>query len=159
MNTLMKSICTFFFLIAFTNISYGQNSKREKIEQLKIAFITNELELTSEEEEKFWPIYNEMESKIRVEKRKQRKIEQELREYHATLSGDENKAKAMAVFESEKQEIEVKKTYYTKIGAQIGYSKATKLLSLEQKFKRELMQQLKENRPPSNQAKPRPNRN
>ena len=30
----------------------------EKIEALRIAFITNKLALTSTESEKFWPIYN-----------------------------------------------------------------------------------------------------
>jgi len=37
--------------------------KKEKIDALKVAFITNELPLTSSEAEKFWPIFNAFEDK------------------------------------------------------------------------------------------------
>lgn len=149
MNTIMKSIAAVTLVLFMIPNTFGQEGKREvtkekreKIEQLKISFITTELALTTEEAEKFWPIYNEMEGKIKVEKKAQRSLENELRENHATLTEIENKSKVLAVFESEQKEITIKREYFTKIGDKIGYTKATKLLSLEQKFKRELMSQL-----------------
>ena len=36
---------------------------REKFRSIKIAYFTEELELTSEEAEKFWPVYNEYDKK------------------------------------------------------------------------------------------------
>lgn len=149
MNTIVKSIAAVALVLFFIPSTFGQESKRaaskekkEKIEALKISFITTELALTSEESEKFWPIYNELESKIKVEKKAQRSIEKELRENHATLSDTENKTKVLALLDSEQKEIAIKREYYSKIGDKIGYAKSTKLLSLEQKFKRELMSQL-----------------
>ena len=42
---------------------FAQNSrldkKREKIEVQKVAFITTQLELTTEEAQAFWPLHNE----------------------------------------------------------------------------------------------------
>ena len=118
--------------------------KREKIEALKISFITTELELTPEEAEKFWPVYNEMEAKIKQEKKAKRAIVSDLKANQATLSDSDKKAKVMEMYDSEQKEIEVRKEYFTKIGDKIGYTKATKLLSAEAKFKRELMKRLKE---------------
>jgi Spy/CpxP family protein refolding chaperone len=37
--------------------------KKEQIKALKVAFITNELALTSEEATKFWPLFNAFEEK------------------------------------------------------------------------------------------------
>jgi len=149
MNTIVKTIAALTLVLFIVPTTFGQEikqvvskEKREKIEALKISFITTELALTPEESEKFWPIYNEMESKIKTEKKNQRKIEQELRVNHSTLTEAENKTKVLSLFDSEQKEISIKREYYSKIGDKIGYSKSTKLLSLEQKFKRELMSQL-----------------
>ena len=37
--------------------------KKEKIEAMKVAYLTNELELTVEESQAFWPVYNELQDK------------------------------------------------------------------------------------------------
>ena len=161
MSTIIKSISAVILVLCMTPNSFGQENnremkkeKKEKIEQMKISFITDELELSPDEAQKFWPIYNEMESKIKGEKKSQRKLEKELRENPATLSDADNKTKVTAIFDSEQKEIAIKREYYNKIGEQIGYKKSTKLLSLEQKFKRELMKQLKEKKQVGSQSQP-----
>ncbi len=153
MNTIVKSIAALTLVLFMVPSSFGQEGKRpaakekkEKIEALKISFITTELALTTEEAEKFWPIYNELETKIKAEKKTQRALEKDLRENHATLTDTEKKTKVLALFDAEQKEIALKREYYSKIGDKIGYSKSTKLLSLEQKFKRELMSQLNKDR-------------
>ncbi|MDX2360518.1 MAG: hypothetical protein QNK23_06910 [Crocinitomicaceae bacterium] len=113
--------------------------KKDKIEQLKIAFITTELALTSEEAEKFWPIYNEMAAAIKAENKLQKKIGKELRNPAQELSEADYKKKSSAILDSQIKEAQLKKEYHDKFAAIIGYKKATKLLSLEQRFKRELL--------------------
>lgn len=53
------------FILLFTLASYSQEhkEKRERIKALKVSFITTELNLTSEESAKFWPVYNAFEEK------------------------------------------------------------------------------------------------
>ena len=41
-----------------------RQAERETIQAQKVAFITQETGLTTDEAEKFWPLYNEMEKKI-----------------------------------------------------------------------------------------------
>ena len=37
--------------------------KKEKMEAMRVGFITQKLDLTSEEAQKFWPVYNEFQKK------------------------------------------------------------------------------------------------
>ncbi|MDO5989650.1 sensor of ECF-type sigma factor [Flavivirga amylovorans] len=65
MKKIILPTLLFFFLL---NTSAQQN--REKIKALKISFITEKLDLTEQEAQKFWPIYNnyyKATSKIRHE--------------------------------------------------------------------------------------------
>ena len=61
-----KNNLTLLLLFLFSIISYAQpriKEKREQIKALKVAFITNELSLTSEEAAAFWPLYNAYDNK------------------------------------------------------------------------------------------------
>jgi len=53
------------FLISFSFSAQNgkMDEKREKIKAFKVSFLTTELELTSTEAEKFWPIYNAYDDK------------------------------------------------------------------------------------------------
>mgnify|MGYP003572295253 CR=1 FL=1 len=139
-----------FALLFVTPLGFAQEngdpelSKKEKIERLKIAFITKELDLSVEDSEKFWPVYNEMEKKIGEEKKARKKTANELKENLETLSEDEIKTKTTSVLDNDIKMAELKKEYNDKIATIIGYKKATKLLSLEARFKRELLKKLNE---------------
>lgn len=155
----MKTINLFrafslFGLLMLAQSAFGQHhgpkdpdERAEKIEQLKIAFFTKELDMTTEEAEKFWPIYNELDDKIKEEKKAQRKVAEELKKGLADMSDSDIKTKTNSIFDSEIKLAETRKEYNDKIADVIGYKKAAKLLSLEQRFKRELLNKLTE-RPP-----------
>jgi len=55
-------LCTSLFLLGF--LVRAQNGNR--LEALKIAYITNKLNLSPEEAQKFWPIYNSYALELRV---------------------------------------------------------------------------------------------
>ena len=56
----MKHIYTFFIVVFITSSVFSQKrgENKEKIKALKIAYLTEKLDLSSNEAEKFWPIYN-----------------------------------------------------------------------------------------------------
>jgi Spy/CpxP family protein refolding chaperone len=68
-------------LIVLSSLSfYGQESKKEKIKALKIAYVTKDLNLSGTEAEKFWPIYNAFDDKqFDLRMVKMRKIRRELK--------------------------------------------------------------------------------
>ena len=74
-----KHFITVLFLMCSITF-YSQENKKEKIKALKIAYITKDLNLSSSEAEKFWPVYNSFDDKqsdLRMVK--MRKIRKELK--------------------------------------------------------------------------------
>ncbi|HET8837916.1 MAG TPA: hypothetical protein VFM82_02855 [Flavobacteriaceae bacterium] len=58
MKTIAIVLSSFFFTLTGT----AQETEKNEIQTLKIAFITNALNLSPESAQKFWPIYNKYES-------------------------------------------------------------------------------------------------
>ena len=160
-----RSILLALALVLIAPVSMAQpgsgdakKKRDEKIEQLKIAFITKELDLTVDEAEKFWPAYNEMNTALKKE-RKARKIKsKKLKANYESMSETEVKKSSEAIMNSEIKESKLKKEHMGKVADVIGYKKAVKLLSLEQRFKRELLRKLNERKKELN-GQTRPNGN
>lgn len=71
----MKRIIFFLFIMSVYPVirSSGQNPNLEKLNNYKIGFFTKKLNLTSEEAEKFWPVYNDYQgqrNQVQLEKMK-----------------------------------------------------------------------------------------
>jgi hypothetical protein len=61
----MKKYIYIFIILFFAFISKSQsNSKRDKIDELRVAFITTKVKLTNQETQQFWPLYNELNDKL-----------------------------------------------------------------------------------------------
>lgn len=120
--------------------------RKEKVKQLKIAYFTEELKLTVAESEKFWPVYNEMEEKIKAKRRENKKIAEEIGKNSETFTDEDFKKNVNKMFDNEIAETNLKKEYYGKIAAVIGYKKASRLLKLEREFKKKLVRELKKRR-------------
>jgi len=118
--------------------------RKERVQQLKIAYFTTELAMTSAEAEKFWPVYNELEAKLKANRKDRWKLAKELE----TAEKDSDlKQKTNAIFENEVAEVNIRKEYYEKIAAVISYKKATQVMKLEQQFKRELLHKMNNREP------------
>ncbi|MES2645603.1 MAG: hypothetical protein V4717_01915 [Bacteroidota bacterium] len=62
----MKKLVATFLLSCIVSLGllYSQD-KGDRIEALKVAFITKQLQLSSQEAEKFWPVYNGYENEMK----------------------------------------------------------------------------------------------
>ena len=121
--------------------------KKDKIKSLKIAFISQKLALTSEEAEKFWPVYNKYDDKIMVLKEAQMKLRLDKRN-----SSDEEALKKIEEAEAIESEVMLlKKKMRTELIPIITAEKVVTLERLEHEFHRKILEKLKErkgNRPP-----------
>jgi len=70
----MKHISILILFISISLNTFGQD-RNDKIKALKTAYITEQLELTKAEAEKFWPVYNAFEEKRSALKTKPTKTE------------------------------------------------------------------------------------
>lgn len=157
------NIVKFYFLLILLLVSSivfaqgkQQGDKRsEKIEALRIAFLTERLELTPEEAEKFWPVYREFSEKqkaIRKSRNKDFKTIDEMSEEEANQYANENR-------EIERKENALRDEYYVKFRKILPAKKVVKLQEADKEFRRRLlerMQKQKEGRSPQQREENRP---
>ncbi len=96
-------------------------TKAERIEALKIAFITQKLQLTPDEAQKFWPVYNQYQNDIR------------------SLQLDYKNGPAL---ENEEKLLDIRKKYATSFEKVIGPQKLNRLFNAERDFRTILIRRL-----------------
>jgi hypothetical protein len=137
-----------FTIILFTILCYhfvpAQNRK-EKVETFKIAFITNALNLTPDEAQKFWPIFNEYEIK-KTESRKKLLMPARMALANTgTLTEKEVETHLNNIFLHKTNEIEYQKDLLKKLKPVISINKIAALVTAESNYKLELLKKLKRN--------------
>ena len=69
--------------------SSAQNTNLEKLNNYKIGFFTKKLNLTSEEAEKFWPVYNDYQSQRNIIQIDKLKLNRNFNQNEASLSNSQ----------------------------------------------------------------------
>ena len=101
--------------------------KQQNIEALKVAFISKELELTPEEAQKFWPVYNQYSKEMTSTFR----------------AGDED------VLERDEKVLNVRKRYKDQFSKVLGDQRVNRMFGAETRFRQLLIKAMR------NQQKPR----
>ena len=119
--------------------------KRDLIEAQKVAFITQQLDLTPKESQTFWPVYNEYQDKLR-DLNKAHRIKTEA--YAAQQNPTEKQAEEMvdAQIVHEQNLLDLKKTYLIQYKAILPEIKIVKLYKAEADFRKFLLKQLRDKR-------------
>lgn len=140
MNKINK---TFLLLVlCTTTVFYGQRKENhEKIKSLKVAFITEKLDLSSTEAETFWPIYNDYQEKRETLRKKERtEVRSKVKEVNQL---SENEAVALLEkhinLKNEKEALH--KAFIKSVNKKISAKKTLLLLRAEEEFKRQLIKQ------------------
>ncbi|MFC4688824.1 hypothetical protein ACFO5T_00145 [Dokdonia genika] len=132
------------FIIATTTIAQeDKESKREKIKALKVAFITERLELTTDEAQTFWPVYNVYDGRVNDIYDTERKVMRELRTDFDTM--DEAAAtKTLQTIQSlEKQKLDARAELLSGLKDKITSKKTLVLFKAENDFRRDLIRKLR----------------
>ena len=117
------------------------DNKREKIEALRIAFITQKLDLNTKEALVFWPVYNEYLDKIET-LRKNFKLQYTKNTNYDFKTDKEAENYINAEITLKQKEAEYFKEYYEKIKKTLPIKKVAQLRRAEEDFKKELLHQL-----------------
>ena len=140
-------IITSIFLFCVLSV-FGQAKKeiKEKIRTLKIAYLSNQLNLTSNEAERFWPIYNAYDKEQHLLRIKFRlEIRKAIKEKGNIDMLSEEKAENLLLLKlkNDKKIYESKKNFINKIQKVISYKKIIKLQLAEIEFGRKIMNKYK----------------
>lgn len=122
----------------------GQN--KEQLEALKIAFITQELNLSSEEAQSFWPMYNEMEGQLKEIRKAKRENHRNARKNFDVMAEKEIEKSLEDELALSQQELDIKRSYVGKFKGILSVRKVAKLYAAEERFKQRLLKRFKEKR-------------
>ena len=134
-----------FWLIAVTAVSQNE-SKRDKIEALRVSFISQKVNFTTQEAQVFWPLYNEYQDKI-VATRKAFRQQYNKNTNYNFATDKEAEAYLNAELTLKQKELEYYKEYQEKFKKIIPVKKIALLLKAEEEFKKELIKNIKGNSP------------
>lgn len=126
-------ICSGFITMAQQEEQQVPEKKQQDIEALKVAFLSKELELTPDEAQKFWPVYN-----------------QYAKELKATIRADQND-----VLDRDEKVLNIRKRYRDQFVRVLGQPRINRMFGAEGRFhqllikamRRQQRQQLNPNRP------------
>lgn len=146
MITRSKNILLALALLSGTFLFAQDGPGRERIRTLKVAFITERLNLSSKEAQVFWPVYNEHEQQLEALRRKERvEIRGQLRNL------DQLSEKEMGILLDELIAIQEKKQqqdteFIKQMKKIISPKKTLLLLKAEEDFKRRLLKEMRNRR-------------
>jgi len=144
---------TLFFIFS-TITSFAQDGpirerfkeKKEQIKALKVAFITNELELTPDEAAKFWPVFNAFEDKQQEIRKQKLKSFLDRKDDNAIDKLSEKEASTiLSQMESTEDELyQLKKKFIANLKGILPATKILKLKKAEEDFSKKLLQQYRD---------------
>ena len=133
------AILTLQLLISLS--TFAQRPNKDKIKALKIAHITEQLDLTEKEAQAFWPIYNaneEARQKLREASRGDKRIKLD------GLTEAQAKEHLEARFKMDEERFKLQKEYYTKLLNILSAKKIIKLFEADHSFRRKMIDQFKQ---------------
>lgn len=146
-NKLLPIIIFLLSIHSFAQPRFGE--KREQIKALKVAFITNELSLTSDEAARFWPIYNAFDDKQFKLRHQNMKSFMDRMDDEALDKMSEKEASALlAQMESNEEDLhQNRKNFINNLKGVISSIKIIQLKKAEENFNRKLLHQYRDKGP------------
>ncbi|MBK9283413.1 MAG: hypothetical protein IPM51_03750 [Sphingobacteriaceae bacterium] len=130
----------FIFLIYFNSGNLNAQGNKDKVEEMRVSFINKKLSLSANESQKFWPVYNEYNDKVKALRRNLRK---NIRKAPENLSETEAEELYQLDIKTKQAEAELHSVYSEKIKTIIGAKKIIILRAAEEEFKQKVLDSIK----------------
>ncbi len=142
-SRIITSLVISLFCATFAFAQRGQN-----IESLHTAFITQKLNLTTEEAQKFWPVYDQYHADLNALKKQRDDNKETVKKAGGIDNMNDADVQKIIANETdiESRELELRKSYILKFEQVIPARKVAKFYIAEEEFKLYLLKQLSNNR-------------
>lgn len=134
--TTYRHFISAIFIVMLSSSLLAQPTPKEKVEAMRVAFLTNRLDLNPEEAKQFWPVYNSY----------RHDLTQLRRSFYPNDDGTDPHLDASRQLEFEQKKLDLKKQYLPQFEQVIGKAKLNKLVTAEEDFKRLLMETMRNRR-------------
>jgi len=140
----MVRLSIIIFLLAYSAISA---QPAERLEALKTSFITTQIDLTPDEAQRFWPIYNAHQQMVEKVRRDEVKLLARIRKNLDSSTEEEasNMLHQFLEIERERNSLRTSKVYLD-VSKIIGAKRTLALKKAEFEFKQRMLKELSERR-------------
>ena len=121
--------------------------KKEKLDAMRVGFLTQRLDLSSEEAKVFWPVYNKYSDELQALRKNRRKALMDAREEFANMPDKDVEKLVDNEIAFRQNELDIMKKYHAQFKQVLPIKKVAILYKTEEEFKHELLQKLKDRRP------------
>ncbi|MGI9159595.1 MAG: hypothetical protein ACR2K1_07570, partial [Saprospiraceae bacterium] len=129
-------------------------ARSERIQAYRIAVFTETLQLTPEEAQGFWPVYNSY-----TDKREALQTQYKPSKQLEAMSDNEVEDQIKRHFEKQQKDLDLEKTLYQDLRKVLPLRKIARLPSAEREFRESLLKKMQEIREKRQQVAPRRPRN
>ena len=136
-------LSTMFLLSGIFAYAQKERGDNERIQQMRVEFFNQELQLSAEEAEAFWPIYEQFkddQKKLWKEYRQDRKME--------LMTDAEAERYVEDHLVLEEKQIALKRKYITQLKGVMSIRKVAMINRTERKFKQDLLHKIQDRRGP-----------
>lgn len=158
MKTLQTTIITCLLLFS-VSIAFAQPPKpvksqeqKEKIESLKVGFLTEKLNLTPEEAQKFWPVYNKYKEEMKALRQDRKEMKSSAPKDVESMNEQELSAFIEQKFLFEQKTLDLKKKYLAEFKKVLPLKKVALLYKAEDEFKMHLLNQSQKGNKPEHEG-------
>jgi hypothetical protein len=138
---------TILLIISFSQV-LGQNPDREKLNAYKIAFFTKRMNLTSQEAEKFWPVYNELQDKKFRIQEERHLLNRSFNQNKDVMADKELTEAGDRYIALEVQEASLSQEYHNRFKEILPPIKIIRMYQSENLYKLQLLNELQNRKPP-----------
>ncbi|MBX2875045.1 MAG: hypothetical protein KTR30_23175 [Saprospiraceae bacterium] len=140
-NKFFKWGMSMLLFLSLSMTLFGQNTKRERVEAEKVAFITKRMQLTPKQAQGFWPIHTEFEKAERSIKQKYRN-----RLSIEAMSEGEAEEAIEKRLRMEEELLALKKNYYARFKTVISPRQILLLQKANTEFRQYLLEEIRRRR-------------
>lgn len=115
----------------------------DRVQAQRVAFITEKIDLTSKEAEKFWPLFNEYEQE---ERRIRKQYQARQKKRPIDMTNEEARAHLVGRFDMEQELLDLKKAYFLKMAEVVSPKKLAGFYRADREFKRMLLNRIQQRR-------------
>jgi hypothetical protein len=141
-----REIFALLILAGFTfSGAVAQNQGREKLDAYRIAFFTKRLNLTPQEAEKFWPVYNEFQNKRNSIQMERVQLNRNVNQNELNMSEKDMAEAGDKLISLQMQEANLAMDYHKKFKEILSPVKVLRLYQAENLYRLQLLNELKQN--------------
>ncbi len=142
MKTLRNSLLIGFLLCVIVVNGQQKHPTKEKVDAMKIGFLTDRLSLSPEEAQTFWPVYNQYQAEMEKLRMSRRDDHQSAKENMDEMTDAAAEKFVDGEIAFRQNELDIMKKYHPQFKKVLTPKKVAKLYRAEDDFKRRLLEMI-----------------